>query len=135
MADPPRPVHLPLLAGQPADLERALMRVLGRESGRAQTALPLLFQPLGSNRKGFADVLDAAIGLARERPATRRILVEQLATTAAVAAMREFGAHGWADAFVGFRMSSRAGQTIGALDCGPEQKRLFESSLLASGEA
>ena len=78
--------------------------------------LETIAQELGPGSKAAVDVLSAAAGVASEDPGSARILTEQLALTAAAAALRRDFPAAFADAFIETRLGRPWRSTYGMID-------------------
>ena len=91
-----------------------VMRALKGEA--LPQVLETLSEELGSGSRSAIDVLSAAATVAREDEGSARILTEQLALTAAAAALRRDFPSAFADAFIETRLGRPWRATYGMLD-------------------
>ena len=87
-----------------------------RDEGVLSAVLELLREDLGNASGTVLDVLCAAAAVAEEDPGAARILTEQLALTAAAAALRRSFAPQLASAFADTRLGRPWRATYGMLD-------------------
>ena len=93
------------------DVVRAL-----RSDGVLEQAMQTIASELGRGAKAAIDVLAAAASVAAEDPGSARILTEQLALTAAAAALRRDFPAAFADAFIETRLGRPWRSTYGMMD-------------------
>ncbi len=93
-----------------------LMRVLGRDSRHFETTVAMIAGDLGEFSKRTVDVLAAAAALCQRDEGASRMLVEQLALSAAAAELHRLGAGRIADAFSESRLAGAYRTTYGMLD-------------------
>ncbi|MGI9352528.1 MAG: acyl-CoA dehydrogenase family protein [Rhizobiaceae bacterium] len=94
-----------------------VLRVISKSSDVLDTVLDNLQRDLGSENSGkLIDVLKSAASMAGEDAGGARILVEQLAYTAAAAELKRLGAGETADAFIETRLGGLWRSTYGMLD-------------------
>jgi len=91
------------------------VRALGSE-GVLEHVLSTIGSELGPGSKAAVDVLAAAASVASEDEGSARILVEQLALTAAAAALRRDYPPAFADAFIETRLGRPWRATYGMID-------------------
>jgi putative acyl-CoA dehydrogenase len=92
-----------------------VLRALKGE-GVLDSVLETIGSELGPGSKAAVDVLSAASGVALEDPGSARILTEQLALTAAAAALRRDFPAAFADAFIETRLGRPWRSTYGMID-------------------
>ena len=85
-------------------------------SASSKQSLPTLAGDLGAHSKRTVDVLAAAAALCQRDESAARLLVEQLALSAAAAELHRLGAGGIADAFAESRLAGAHRTTYGMLD-------------------
>ncbi|MCF1502779.1 isovaleryl-CoA dehydrogenase [Afifella sp. H1R] len=93
-----------------------VLRVLGRDPQILAMVLESFRQELGHNGRAAVDVLAAAAEVAMEDEGSARVLTEQLALTAAAAALRRDFPPVFADAFIETRLGRPWRSTYGMLD-------------------
>ncbi len=93
-----------------------LVRVLRNDIGQFETVVATLAGDLGAHSKRTVDVLAAAAALCQRDESAARLLVEQLALSAAAAELHRLGAGGIADAFAESRLAGAHRTTYGMLD-------------------
>jgi len=103
------------------DVVRAL-----RAEGVLQQVLDTIGNELGPGSKSATDVLTAAADVAAEDEGSARILTEQLALTAAAAALRRDFPAGFADAFIETRLGRPWRATYGMIDGRFSGRRLLD---------
>jgi putative acyl-CoA dehydrogenase len=81
---------------------------------------------LGAGAKAAVDVLSAAASVATEDEGSARILTEQLALTAAAAALRRDFPPAFADAFIETRLGRPWRSTYGMLDSRFDSRTLID---------
>jgi len=87
-----------------------------RGEGVLDQVLGVIAQDLGPGSKAAVDVLSAAARVAAEDAGSARILTEQLALTAAAAALRRDFPAAFADAFIETRLGRPWRSTYGMID-------------------
>jgi putative acyl-CoA dehydrogenase len=92
-----------------------VLRVLGRAPGLFEEVLAGIEADLGKGGSGTIGVLRAAMQVARSDEGASRILVEQLALSAAAAELKRQGAGRIADAFIESRLAGQWRNTYGML--------------------
>lgn len=93
-----------------------LLRVLSREPRQFETVVAMIAGDLGEFSKRTVDVLAAAAALCQRDEGASRMLVEQLALSAAAAELHRLGAGRIADAFSESRLAAAYRSTYGMLD-------------------
>lgn len=93
-----------------------LLRVLSREPHQFETVVAMIAGDLGEFSKRTVDVLAAAAALCQRDEGASRMLVEQLALSAAAAELHRLGAGRIADAFSESRLAAAYRSTYGMLD-------------------
>jgi putative acyl-CoA dehydrogenase len=93
-----------------------VLRVLKRDGKTLDAVLNILAQELGPAAQRSVDVLSAAASVALEDEGAARLLCEQLALTAASAALRRDFPPAFADAFVETRLGKPWRSTYGMID-------------------
>ncbi len=97
-----------------------------KAEGVLQHVITTIGGELGPGSKAALDVLLAAAGVAAEDEGSARILVEQLALTAAAAALRRDYAPAFADAYIETRLGRPWRSTYGQLDARFDARRIVE---------
>jgi putative acyl-CoA dehydrogenase len=110
------------------DVVRAL-----RAEGVLQHVITTIGGELGQGAKTALDVLLAAAGVAAEDEGSARILVEQLALTAAAAALRRDYPPTFADAFIETRLGRPWRSTYGMLDARFDARKIVDYVAPAMG--
>ncbi len=104
-----------------------VLRVMAKSGEVLDTVLDGLQQDLGGeNSTKLIDVLRSAGRMAQEDAGGARILVEQLAYTAAAAELKRLGAGETADAFIETRLGGLWRNTYGMLDSRHNSRRIIE---------
>jgi len=104
-----------------------VLRVMTKSGEIVETVLDGLQQDLGADTSGkLIDVIRSAANMVKSEPAGARILVEQLAYTAAAAELRKIGAGETADAFLETRLGGLWRSTYGMLDNRVNARRILE---------
>ena len=103
------------------DVVRAL-----KAEGVLQHVITTIGGELGPGSKSALDVLLAAAGVAAEDEGSARVLVEQLALTAAAAALRRDHPAALADAFIETRLGRPWRSTYGMLDARFDARRIVD---------
>ncbi|WP_084174881.1 isovaleryl-CoA dehydrogenase [Afifella pfennigii] len=103
-----------------------VLRVLERDGDALPAVLESLRQELGPNGRAAVEVLAAAADVAREDEGSARMLTEQLALTAAAAALRRDLPPVFADAFIESRLGRPWRATYGMLDRRFNMKALLD---------
>ncbi|MDQ3559249.1 MAG: acyl-CoA dehydrogenase family protein [Pseudomonadota bacterium] len=111
------------------DVVRAL-----KGEGVLPQALETIGSELGPGAKAAVDVLSAAARVAVQDPGSARILTEQLALTAAAAALRRDFPPAFADAFIETRLGRPWRATYGMLDGRFDSRALIDYVAPAMGE-
>lgn len=93
-----------------------LLRVLSREPRQFETVVATIAGDLGEFSQRTVDVLAAAAALCQRDESASRLLVEQLALSAAAAELHRLGAGRIADAFSESRLAAAYSTTYGMLD-------------------
>ncbi len=93
-----------------------VMRVLQREEGVLDAISAVLSDELGGSAEAAVNVLKAAAAVSAEDEGSARVLTEQLALTAAAAALRRDYPAALADAFIETRLGRPWRATYGMLD-------------------
>ena len=93
-----------------------VLRAISRDDAQIDLVLELLSEELGGGSSAATDVLRAAVSVTREDEGAARILTEQLALTAAAAALKRDFPPVFADAFVETRLGRPWRATYGMLD-------------------
>ncbi len=93
-----------------------VLRALKRDRKTLDAVLGVLAQELGPNSQRSVDVLSAAASVALEDEGAARMLSEQLALTAASAALRRDFPPAFADAFAETRLGRPWRATYGMID-------------------
>lgn len=93
-----------------------LLRVLSREPRQFETVVAMIAGDLGEFSERTVDVLAAAAALCQRDEGASRMLVEQLALSAAAAELHRLGAGRIADAFSESRLAAAYRTTYGMLD-------------------
>ncbi len=93
-----------------------VLRAIGKDGEQFDQVLELLGSELGNGAGAAMDVLRAAASVASEDEGAARILTEQLALTAAAAALKRDFPQTFADAFVETRLGRPWRSTYGMLD-------------------
>jgi putative acyl-CoA dehydrogenase len=109
-----------------------VLRVLKRDRNTLDTVLNILSQELGPASKRSIDVLAAAASVALEDEGAARMLTEQLALTAAAAALRRDFPPAFADAFSETRLGRPWRSTYGMIDARFEA-RSFTDAICPAG--
>jgi putative acyl-CoA dehydrogenase len=109
-----------------------VVRALGAEGVLAHV-LETIGGELGSGSKAAVDVLSAAAEVALEDEGSARILTEQLALTAAAAALRRDFPTAFADAFIETRLGRPWRATYGMVDGRFDGRKLIDYIAPASG--
>ncbi|QDZ02506.1 DNA alkylation response protein [Nitratireductor mangrovi] len=104
-----------------------LLRVLKQAPNLLDAVLDDIQTDLGPSGSGTAEVLRAAIGVARTDEGAGRILAEQLALAAAAAELRRLGAGHIADAFVETRLAGQWRSTYGMLDARHDARMIVDT--------
>ncbi|MEM9278682.1 MAG: acyl-CoA dehydrogenase family protein [Pseudomonadota bacterium] len=113
-----------------------VLRVLSKSSEVLDTVLEGLQNDLGVENSGkLIDVLRSAGRMAQEDEGGARILVEQLAYTAAAAELKRLGAGETADAFTETRLGGLWRSTYGMLDNRYNARRIIEKDYPAFNRA
>jgi putative acyl-CoA dehydrogenase len=102
-----------------------VVRALGAE-GVLQQVLETIGGELGPGSKAAVDVLSAASDVALEDEGSARILTEQLALTAAAAALRRDFPSAFADAFIETRLGRPWRATYGMIDARFDGRKLVD---------
>ena len=110
------------------DVVRAL-----NSHGVLDQVLATIGAELGQGSKAAIDVLSAAAGVASEDEGSARILVEQLALTAAAAALRRDFPPAFADAFIETRLGRPWRSTYGMIDARFDSRALVDYIAPPSG--
>jgi putative acyl-CoA dehydrogenase len=103
------------------DVVRAL-----NAQGVLEQVLSTIASELGAGSKAAVDVLSAAASVSSEDEGSARILIEQLALTAAAAALRRDYPAAFADAFIETRLGRPWRSTYGMIDARFDAKRLID---------
>jgi putative acyl-CoA dehydrogenase len=93
-----------------------VLRALGEEPRNFEIVVEMIANDLGAFSKRTVDVLKAATALAQRDEGAARLLVEQLALSAAAAELYRMGAGRIADAFAETRLAGAWRTTYGMLD-------------------
>ncbi len=93
-----------------------VLRAIEKDEAQLDLVLDVFKEELGGGSSAATDVLRAAVSVTREDEGTARILTEQLALTAAAAALRREFPPVFADAFVETRLGRPWRATYGMLD-------------------
>ncbi len=104
-----------------------VLRVMGKSGEVLDTVLEGLQQDLGSaGASKLVDVIRSAATMSQDDPGGARILVEQLAFTAAAAELKRIGAGETADAFIETRLGGLWRSTYGMFDNRHNARRIIE---------
>jgi len=103
-----------------------VLRVLERDENALPVVLESLREDLGPNGRAAVEVLAAAADVSREDEGSARMLTEQLALTAAAAALRRDFPPVFADAFIESRLGRPWRATYGMLDRRFNMKALLD---------
>ena len=93
-----------------------VLRAIGRDEGQLDQLLELLNEELGGGSSAATDVLRAAVSVTLEDEGSARMLTEQLALTAAAAALKREYPPIFAESFVETRLGRPWRATYGMLD-------------------
>ena len=93
-----------------------LMRAIGQDPSKFEAVVDMVSSDLGAFSKRTVDVLTAATALVQRDEGAARLLVEQLALSAAAAELYNMGAGRIADAFAESRLAGAWRSTYGMLD-------------------
>lgn len=109
-----------------------VMRVVSKDVAIAETVLDGLKQDLGGiNSEKLIGVIRSAIGMAQNDPGGARLLVEQLAFTAAAAELKRIGAGETGDAFLETRLGGLWRTTYGMIDSSINARRIIDKEFPA----
>lgn len=109
-----------------------LMRAMTKESEGFMAVLDHLEHRLGKAGKVSVEVLQAAARTCIDDPGSARILTEQLALTAAAAALKDAAPAHVADAFMDSRMAGQWRSTYGMLDARHDARHIIDSLYLVA---
>ncbi|MEM7214251.1 MAG: acyl-CoA dehydrogenase family protein [Pseudomonadota bacterium] len=113
-----------------------LLRVISKSGEVLDTVLEGIQRDLGGDEYGkVIDVLKSASRMAKEDQGGARILIEQLAYTAAAAELKRIGAGETADAFIETRLGGLWRSTYGMLDNRYNARAIIEKDYPAFGAA